>query len=97
MNLENVQMSIRRHVHEPSWFSAFIYCLKVGDEESAGLIRQRNTPRSDECEDGEHNDCHSEFCSCSHHQFEVPPLESAPLRSCAEVQSINEELEAINS
>lgn len=96
-NLGNVHMSIRRHRHEPSWFGAFTHCLKVGDEESAELIRQRNTPRSDECDDHEHDSCNFKWCGCRCHAFELPPLESAPLRSCAEIESEQDEAEYLAS
>lgn len=89
---------VRRYSkHEPDWFGAFVYCLKVGDEESAELIRQRNTPRSDECDDNEHSTCFLKWCGCTCHAFEMAPLEGAPIRSCAEMESEREELEAIRA
>lgn len=52
---------------------------------------------SDECEDRDHEECHALWCGCPHHQFEVPPLESAPLRSCAEIESEQDEAEYLAS
>ena len=70
----------------PTWQSVWIYLLRTGDEESAQLVRDQNPTLSHECEGGAHDDCHYPHCECAHHRATVLKPQSAPLKSCREVE-----------
>ena len=82
-----------QYVHVPSWQGAMIHCLKVGDRESAELIRDRNLPHSDECQYDDHDLCRVLWCKCVCHsrvQFEI---EHPIVKSLSELDSEREEME----
>lgn len=76
----------------PTWQSVWIYLLRIGDEQSAQLVRDLNATHSDECHFGDHDLCHWPHCECVCHK-PVVKLEHAPLMSCREVELENEERE----
>jgi hypothetical protein len=75
------------------WHGAWIWCLRHGDEEAAQLVKDHNPTLSYECEGGDHDDCHSPHCECAHHRAATLKVEHAPLKSCAEIESEQEEQE----
>jgi hypothetical protein len=83
-----------QHVHVPSWRGAWLWCLKHSDYQAAQLIFDHNKV-SDECEDGDHEECHVSWCSCSHHSEVQFRAEHPQLRSLAESVSGQEELETV--
>lgn len=77
-DMGDVRIRQSQHRHTPGWQGAYLWCLRHGDEESAHLIRLRND-----------------------HDYAERIAEGAlaarvlsPLRSCAEIQSEQEESEA---
>lgn len=77
----------RRRV--PGWRGAWIYCLKHRDQEAADLIYDRNKI-SEQCEDGECDDCHAAWCTCEHHSSVQFRLEHPRLVSLTEAQESEE-------
>lgn len=82
-----------QHVHVPGWRGAWIWCLKHCDQEAADLIYDRNRI-SEQCEDGEHEDCHAVWCRCDHHSAVQFRAEHPQLRSLAEIEGERTERDA---
>lgn len=83
-SLFGVRNSIRRAHDEPDWRNVYINHLMKGEHDAAHELRCLNDPDYEE--------------ECREEAERVFPVESAPLLSCSEVQSIRdeEELEAVN-
>lgn len=75
------------------WRGAWIYCLKHFDYDAAELIVSRNLV-SDECRDGDHDDCHFSWCQCNHHSTVQFALEHPGVKSLSEIESERRESEA---
>lgn len=89
---QEVRIRQGQYRYPPDWRRVYNYCLKHHDFEAAELIYDRNK-KSDECEDAEHDTCFFKWCRCSCHSAVQFKTELAPLLSCREMQSEQEELE----
>lgn len=83
-NLGDVHNRIRRYVDKYDWRSVYIQHLIDREYDAAHELRCLNDPDYEE--------------ECREEAEKLFPVESAPLLSCSEVQSIRdeEELEAVN-
>jgi hypothetical protein len=80
-----------QHIHVPSWRGAWLWCLKHSDYEAAQLIFDRNKV-SDECEDGDHDECYVGWCQCEHHSAVQFRAEHPGLQSLQQAEAEREEL-----
>lgn len=78
---------------EADWRRVHNYCLKRYDYEAAALIYDRNLV-SDECDSGEHEDCHFRQCTCPHHSEVQFKREHPQMQSLVHAQLRREESEA---
>lgn len=75
---------------KPDWRGVYIYLLEIRDYESAALVLERNKI-SDQCEDGDHEECTALWCQCSHHSSVQFKLEHPQIRSLGEAEASREE------